>query len=298
MGEQSERHAWFDRGVRALARALAPAGGDCYVCPLCRTPVERDLIATELTVEHAPPESIGGHAVALTCRACNSHAGAELDEALRLQYLDRQLFHGGSVTTQQVVSVREGTRARGQLTFGSEEFRFDPIPAQNHPEELRAFRENSERSAANAQGGQEIVLEIPMRASPRRASLSLIRAAFVVAFATFGYTYALDPAMDPLLEQIRRPADLLIDPLPIHYDETTPSDLREISIIREPETLHSVLVRMGDAAVFLPVPHDMVFFAEFPRQRDATAPLESNPYAVQLLIERFDWPTSPQHLLD
>jgi hypothetical protein len=195
-----------------------------------------------------------------------------------------------------VVSVREGTRVRGQLTFGSEGLRFDPIPAQNHPEELRAFLGASERLAADAQGGREIVLEIPMRASPRRASLSLIRAAFVVAFATFGYTYALDPAMDPLLEQIRRPADLLIDPLPIHYDETTPSDLREISIIREPETLHSVLVRMGDAAVFLPVPHDMAFFAEFPRRCDATAPLESNPSAMQLLIERFEWPTSPRHL--
>jgi hypothetical protein len=44
---------------------------------------EDAAIEAYLTLEYAPPESSGGKAIALTCRKCNSAAGAALDHEMQ-----------------------------------------------------------------------------------------------------------------------------------------------------------------------------------------------------------------------
>src|ERR1051325_9699707 len=93
MPKLQTRLAWFDRGAQAFARAcpsvvrdvLPSHVGPLYVCPLCVTPTGfrafmRQAVETnQLTVEHAPPEHAGGHAITLTCARCNHTAGSKLD---------------------------------------------------------------------------------------------------------------------------------------------------------------------------------------------------------------------------
>ena len=76
---ERRKRRWFEDGMQALERVIGePAPG--YVCPICRrwfTELE------EVTFEHAPPRSVGGREVALTCRECNSGAGHGIDAELR-----------------------------------------------------------------------------------------------------------------------------------------------------------------------------------------------------------------------
>jgi hypothetical protein len=72
--------AMFDRGASAL-HALSPSVQDVYGCPLCLRGFSKDEVEADgmLSDEHAPPESLGGEVVCLTCRDCNSSAGSQLD---------------------------------------------------------------------------------------------------------------------------------------------------------------------------------------------------------------------------
>jgi hypothetical protein len=72
---------WFEFGVRALQRTR-PDLPKCYVCPLCMRRFPREGLKL-LTREHAPPRSIGGREIVLTCSECNSTSGHLLDAELR-----------------------------------------------------------------------------------------------------------------------------------------------------------------------------------------------------------------------
>jgi hypothetical protein len=74
----------FDRGAAAL-HTLIPSMQDVYGCPLCLRGFSSDEVEADgmLSEEHAPPESLGGEVVCLTCRDCNSSAGSQLDSHMK-----------------------------------------------------------------------------------------------------------------------------------------------------------------------------------------------------------------------
>ena len=59
---------------RRLRQRLFDAGNNR--CPICLSEFERlDVVAgTEVTLEHAPPKSLGGVPICLTCKSCNNKA--------------------------------------------------------------------------------------------------------------------------------------------------------------------------------------------------------------------------------
>lgn len=90
------RQEWFDRGCEAFRRTAPQVAGQIpwerfYVCPLCLTAFSEraltDVVDPQerLTYEHVPPESVGGKRMLLTCGACNSDAGTEIDGHMRLE---------------------------------------------------------------------------------------------------------------------------------------------------------------------------------------------------------------------
>ena len=298
MPETTVKERWFELGARALNTFLTPKIGDKYVCPLCRKAFDRGQIDTDLSFEHAPPESVGGRAVALTCRRCNNRAGTELDSEMLRRHRAQQLALGGSMTLERVEATIEDKVARGQLTFGPNRFNFVPIDRQNKPEDLRQHFEVSDQWARDRMPGHEIMLSIPVQANPLRANLSWMRSAFVAAFATFGYLYTFQPAFDKLLTQIQNPNDHSDIPLPILFDDAAPVDTRKIALVIGPQPLRSVMVRMGQMTVFLPSEWDDNFFHEFGDRRAQVVASAPDPTALSLDILAFDWPRSPQHLWD
>ena len=80
---------WFNQGYEAFspsfpeaARTLSP--DPFYVCPLCLTAFGEDALRDgRLTRDHVPPENVGGHRLALTCKRCNNDAGRNVDSHMR-----------------------------------------------------------------------------------------------------------------------------------------------------------------------------------------------------------------------
>ncbi|MDY6856806.1 MAG: HNH endonuclease, partial [Thermodesulfobacteriota bacterium] len=89
---KAKKQRFFDLGNKALNKLSAEylAG---YVCPICGTEFLSDAIDSgDLTLEHAPPESLGGRAITLTCVKCNCPAGSSIDAAMRNRHLLQHFF--------------------------------------------------------------------------------------------------------------------------------------------------------------------------------------------------------------
>ena len=86
-----------------------------YVCPICLrhfSPKDLDQsLPNPLTLEDAPPKSLGGKANTLTCKVCNNTTGSKIDSHLsvRLNELDQKRF---LPNTEANVKVKMGNRRR------------------------------------------------------------------------------------------------------------------------------------------------------------------------------------------
>jgi hypothetical protein len=294
--------AWFDRGVQALNRILTPELGDFYVCPLCREPYGRQQTASHITFEHVPPHSVGGTRIALTCRSCNNSAGTLLDAPLGRDETTRKFLAEGGKAPGTVTVSRDGYEARGELIMEPGTFSFNAVSAQNHPELLDRFRTTGKELHQGAKGGRRIEIRIPVRFNSRRAHLGWLRASYLAAFACLGYRYALQPAFALLLEQFRRPDELLIEPLPLGEDATVNPETRRIALITEPEVMRCLLVRIGRFTAYLPVENDEDFFRQFAERMNVAFRLvgttEGSRRMLDFEMADYPWPNEPLHLWD
>jgi hypothetical protein len=113
----ARRESWFRSGVHAI-NCLIDDFGDQYVCPLCLRPFDHTALHTELTIEHVPPESLGGKELVLTCRDCNSHAGHTIDAHARRQDVALGFLTGSARGTAPVTIIRNGVPLRANMTYG------------------------------------------------------------------------------------------------------------------------------------------------------------------------------------
>jgi HNH endonuclease len=72
---EAKRVRYWEAGAAVIRDRWGPYK---YGCPLCLRLFPRDQI-DRLSLDHVPPESVGGKLKVLTCEECNNTAGAELD---------------------------------------------------------------------------------------------------------------------------------------------------------------------------------------------------------------------------
>lgn len=189
----------FTSGVNAL-RGYGVAG-DLYRCPICCDDFDERAIFKGapdtycLTLEHAPPESIGGKVVALTCKKCNNDLGSRLDSqvAAREQFFrfvdpnrpDPKPFPG-TLTLSQDPEVKTNIRISGKLGSG---INVSAGKRHNHPENLSEAR-NSLEGISLSGGRFHGSLGLPAY-DEKCADLGFLKSAFLCLFAKFGYTFAL-----------------------------------------------------------------------------------------------------------
>ena len=82
MNKKELKRHYFEKGAAALRRVTS-IGQNCYCCPLCKKLyIFQAIEEGVLTLEHAPPEKVGGRPLALTCKDCNSISGYSIDAAV------------------------------------------------------------------------------------------------------------------------------------------------------------------------------------------------------------------------
>jgi hypothetical protein len=281
------KERWFDAGTAAFERVFPgarakrfPETENPYICPLCAQPYPRTAIADgTLTFEDAPPKSYGGKPVALSCKPCNNALGSSLDAPLSTLDGNEMSPCRLAIDGVEVIAYQE-IRPDG---------RFFAIPEnQNNPSHRAQFFKGLERVTHQPPGQLTYKRDMMKR---RRADLAWLKAAYIVAFARWGYSYAFSPALRVVREQLRQPGEEIIRQFKLE-NRKSPRDTRFIIYIREPRELEGVAVGVGHHIVLLPAnARDMTIYDRL------EAALKSNP-SLSLTGDTYNWPTSPTYSID
>lgn len=178
-----------------------------YICPICAKPFgQRDLEQSSpnrLTLEDAPPDSLGGRKIALTCKKCNNTCGYQIDSHLNLgmNELDKKSLLPGSEI--DLYFIRDGKKVNGQLTVGDDGLaKAVHMTKQNNPKLLNDYLIGVRVDTVKPS------IEIEFKKSKldqRKLGLALLKTAYVLTFAKFGYTFLMDKGYDRIREQLLHP---------------------------------------------------------------------------------------------
>jgi hypothetical protein len=145
-----------------------------------------------------------------------------------------------------------------------------------------------EHGRENTWTGGDLVITSQARYDPRLALIGDLRAAFLVAFAAFGYRYALDQRLRPVRQQILNPDAKLIDGWGVTL--TQPEDDQSLLLLTEP--IPAVLVKLGRIAVLLPwLDSPLNFYDVLATTYRPNGPLQGSGQEVE-------WPTTLEMVLD
>jgi hypothetical protein len=304
----NRRQQWFADGAAALRRtataieqdtgvgAVLPPHGDFYACPCCLDAYGPAALDThDLTDEHVPPKNAGGKKLVLTCKSCNNEAGSRLDAHADRRTAAEDLRAGrGTGRTHRVEVAIDGTILRYTMIDVGEAVLLSVAPTANNPADIDdAERTLDDWAAAGVVDGR-FGFRLTQKVSLHQARLSWVRAAYLAAFAAFGYRYAFLTQLAPLRAQLAEPETELLPPLDM-IDCDAPADRRQLLVIREPVELRSLAVSIGQHTLFLPAPDEPRPFQTIAEELGELAAAVRRP---RLLGAEVPWPTEPQYALD
>jgi len=175
-----------------------------YICPVCLQHFENVDGSNPLTLEDAPPKSLGGKASILTCKKCNNVAGTAIDAHLstRLNELDeRQLLAG----TQLKVMVRIDGEAYAATLKVEQDGKMTMLHSKrnNNPTKLESAMEQ-------LKAGSIVDMEyVKSMVIPERFDYALLKTAYLLAFQYIGYGLMLDACYDDVRNQIQHPGQAI-----------------------------------------------------------------------------------------
>ncbi|MBI4183137.1 MAG: HNH endonuclease [Proteobacteria bacterium] len=265
-----------------------------YVCPLCLRGFTEDQ-APLLTREHVPPRALGGRRLVLTCRDCNSTAGHQIDShAAEIERVRDFRRHkpGNSYTAHCQAeggigaNVEAEWSADGKLSIAG-------VPETNAPGALDHLNAELTRRWREGRGWPTSSLSVRFRhqVSPRRASVSWLRAAYLAAFASLGYRYAFRKEVDLVRKQIQQPDICLIKSFYQEAPDATASE-PAIVLLNQPHWACGLAVQMGEHLVLLPYGDDAVSYY----QRLRCAGGDGTP--VTFAGKALPWPERAEFRLD
>ena len=301
---QQKHIEWFQRGARTL-RALArehgredalPTREDWYLCPLCLDGMTIEELDTgELTVEHVPPKALGGHELVLTCKQCNNSAGSKFDGPAHTEDRLRRFLSGQSERPETVTFSVDGFATRVEMrTAGQTGMLFFGVPKINSPADVDRMEEHMRELSTTRSTDFRIAITPQATYSPDHARISWVRTGYLAAFALFGWRYILQPALQPIRDQLMNPSAITLPALSMYVPDGDP-DRREIWVLKKPVERQSVLVMSGRHGVFLPLPNDHRNLAEL---ADSVGADTDGPVRHAFSGDMIPWPRGPEHMLD
>jgi hypothetical protein len=177
---------------------------ETFICPICLKHFsEGDLevnLENHLTLEDAPPYSLGGKANALTCKKCNNESGHMIDNHL-VELLNEQTIRDFSSNTSAHVTVEhQGQKVQGLLHIDNEgKITITHLKKNNHPGKLEKYVE------ATGKGDKPVLFFKASRVEVKKVEVALLKTAYILAFEHYGYPLILSKAFDPVREQILNP---------------------------------------------------------------------------------------------
>lgn len=178
-----------------------------YLCPICLDEFTEMHLENSrenfLTLEDAPPDSLGGTKIALTCKQCNSYCGTKIDNHLFevIKAIDGSFFYKGS--TLHGTITHEGKKVTVELlSQGDGQLEAYHRIKHNNPTLLDRFI----YGIKNKTIGPVLNLDPPkIKFDPLRVNQALIKANYIITFSKFGYIFLLDAAYHSIRSQLLNP---------------------------------------------------------------------------------------------
>lgn len=130
-----------------------------------------------------------------------------------------------------------------------------PKPKINNPADLERMEEHMRVLSETRSTDFRFTVTPQLRYFADHARVSWIRTAYLAAFALFGWNYILQPALQPIREQLMNSSTITL-PLLSMYDPNGDPGRHEIWTIKQPTEHRSLLVIAGQQGMFLPIPND------------------------------------------
>jgi len=294
MKEGALKRQFFKKGAAAL-RNLIEIDQECYCCPICKRlyPYE-GFDSGELTIEHAPPEKVGGKPLALTCKKCNSVAGYSIDKAVVQR--QRQLDF-----TRAIMGQKSDFKGRGTFSFGGEKlnisFEVDngipsikPLKEINDPKKLKNNKDYMmQLKQTGIWGRQEFSITSDDNYHIKHSNVGDLKTAFIICFAFFGYTYALHKRLSPVRKQIMNYSEEIING---YWLPSDPKVTQKHFICLTETPIVGLAVKLDNSTIFLPWldgPED--FYKHLEENY-----IDKGPFTFQGRI--YNWPISLEMNMD
>lgn len=224
-------------------------------CPLCTQHYDENRY-DQLTLEHNPPNSLGGKDNILTCKNCNNTAGSKIDHEilLALNELDLMGFKPNASIKTQLRNKSTGEKGvNATISLGSEgQFNIN-ISSANNPVVKDAFL-NSFEYEYNS--GLPLISDFefaglikklnfdfkkPNKRNERLASIGLLKIAYLIGFEKLGHAFLFGMHMEIIRSQIKNPEkEIITNPFWIHNNYI--DDLLGVNVITKPKELKSFLI--------------------------------------------------------
>lgn len=277
-----------------LAATASLGATRSYFCPICSLAFDTLSVTPEqLTLEHAPPRSLGGREIILTCKSCNSRAGSSVDAAAAERKRFREFAdlvvgrrHGKDLPI--ILSGFDGVEFNARMSRDEDGFRFRIPHTINNPKKLSQSAESSKvLTSIHRKGGLKLGIRRQFRFSNRIADISDLRSAFLIATAKFGYTYAFSKSLNKVRQQILEP-----DQEVLHVAIARIRSSSSKFSIALSKDFGSVLIEVGDHVLVLPwCSTNAEKWLQFSKKLAAGENFNINAVSVP-------WPTRFQAVLD
>ena len=280
MPVEGKKRDWFDLGATAYAQACPGMYAvPTYVCPICRNPFTVEALDDHrLSVEHVPPQSVGGGELLLTCTACNNTAGTKLDASAKMREEVRLAMAGRASRPHRVRATI------GEITVNGQLHAKDGSYSLTIPKELNKPG-TSEVLQRLGRAGASVTVEHE-RYSELGARISWLRAGYLALVAMQGYEIVLDPAMDIVRTQIRECDERRMLTFVADAQEDFPPTIRRVLRVLDPAWHRGWTVQFGGYLVNLPSLGDMTIYERLAKNG-------LSPTVQHTTYEYVGWPATP-----
>ena len=212
------------------------------ICPLCRRYFFEDSLLQSsenpLTIEHVPPESVGGKGLILTCKECNNIHGSDLDTHLTKR-----------IKQHNFLNLKEGEKFSTTFII-DDEFRSDGYIEVSKNKNVNIVFQEERTNPKNHKLAKDIALAKKEKGkvtfktigySKPKFNLAILRSAFLLVFEKFGYSFLFTRNSDIPRKMImagKIPSELKF----INWNEQIPDELIGIHILKKPIELNSYFV--------------------------------------------------------
>jgi len=245
------RKAWFDRGARAL-KSVAAVDGEIYACPICFRGFSSDALGQGLlTEDHVPPESLGGRPLVLSCRECNNRAGHAFES--HMEKLDARLaFNRGQPRRPVRMKLRAWESTLRVMARGDDKtLTIDLGERGNNPADRDAHLKHLDEASRFPLRKFEFQMSFDDQLDMGAARKGWLRSAYLVAFAAFGYHYAIHPQVRRLVESLQESGFRADNYVFLDGEASLPAN--QILILKDPTWLEGhISISFGRCAIMLP----------------------------------------------